>query len=320
MRTVQLCWPPGTRGKPVPSQGMPRRLRRFLCIIVAITPAWTVARAAVSRDAPAATLLAAPARAWAVECANNEILVIQHPGSYLRYHLHVVDEKGDQTRDQIETPQGSVARLILRDGRALTPEQDSAERDRLNGQLTSPAMFARHIRREQDNKKMGVELLKLMPDAMLWSYASDQPQLPRQTAGAATMVVVDFKPNPIWSPPTIQSEPLTGLEGRIWIDPRTRRMVHLDARLSHAVNIGWGMVAHIYPGGTITLQQTNAGGERWIVEHIVEQLTLRALMVKNVKQRLVFDTSDFQPVQPMTYQQAIKTLLDTPLPSHGTTP
>jgi hypothetical protein len=321
MRTTHLVCPPVTHGKQVPSKGTPRLLTCSVYFLVAgIAAACTTPCQAASQDASAATLLAAPARAWAVDCANNEILVIQHPGSYLRYRLHVVDEKGDQTRDQIETLQGSVARLILRDGRPLTPEQDSAERDRLNGQLTSPSMFARHIRREQDNKKMGVDLLKLMPDAMLWTYAVGQPQLPKQTAGAATMVVLDFKPNPHWSAPNIESEPLTGLEGRIWIDPHTRRMVHLEGTLSHAVNIGWGMVAHIYPGGTITLQQANAGGERWIVEHIVEQLTLRALMVKNVKQRLVFDTTDFQPVQPMTYQQAIKTLLDTPIPSSGTAP
>ena len=79
---------------------------------------------------------------------------------------------------------------------------------------------------------------------------------------------------------------------------------------------GWGMVAHIYPGGTVTLQQTQAGNQRWIVDHIVEQLTVRALMVRNIKQRLVFDTSDFQPVAPMSYRQAIKILLDTSLPSH----
>jgi hypothetical protein len=76
------------------------------------------------------------------------------------------------------------------------------------------------------------------------------------------------------------------------------------------------MVAHIYPGGTVRLQQTNAAGQRWIVEHIVEQLTLRALMVKNVKQSLVFDTADFQVMPAMKYQQAVKMLLDTPLPSH----
>ena len=274
------------------------------------------AAAAISQDTATVSTPGEPAHNWAVDCAKNEVLVIQHPDSYLRYRYHEVDEKGDQVRDQIETPEGSVARLILRDGHPLTPEQDAAERDRLNAMLNAPAMFERHVHREQDNKKMGVRLLGMMPDAMLWSYAPEQPQLPDHTAGAAPLVVLDFVPNPKWSPPDIESEPLTGLEGRVWIDSHTRRMVHLEGHIFHAVNIGWGMVAHIYPGGTVKLQQTNAVGQRWIVEHIVEQLTLRALMVKNVKQRLVFDAADFQPVKAMSYQQAIKILLDTPLPSH----
>lgn len=271
---------------------------------------------------PAATedasksLLSEPARKWAVECAHNEVLLIEHPDSYLRYRFHEVDEKGDRVRDQIETPEGSVARLISRNGNPITPEEDAAERDRLNAMLNSPSTFARHIRHEQDNKKMGTTLIQLMPEAMLWSYAPSQPQLPGHATGDTSLVVLDFKPNPQWSPPKIEAEPLTALEGRVWIDPRSRQMVHLEGHLFRAVNIGWGMVAHIYPGGTVTLQQTNAVGQRWIVEHIVEQLTLRALMVKTVKQRLVFDTSDFQQVPAMTYQQAIKLLLATPLPAH----
>lgn len=250
-----------------------------------------------------------------MDCANNESLVIQHPGSFLRYRLHVIDEKGDHLRDQIETSEGSVGRTLQSNGRPLTPAEDAAERQRLNDLLASPAAFARHIRSEQNNKQMGVHLLKLVPDAMLWSYTPGQPQLPNQPDGDPALIVLDFKPNPAWSPPTMESEPLTGLEGRLWIDPRTRRMVRLEGSLTRAVNIGWGIVAHIYPGGTVTLRQANVGGQRWIVEHIVEQLNLRALLVKNVHQRLVFDTADYQPVPAMTYQQAIQILLDTPLPT-----
>ena len=253
-----------------------------------------------------------PPRTWATECANNEVLVIQHPDSFLRYRLHEVDEKGDRVRDQIETPEGSVGRLIFRDGRSLTHEEDAAERDRLNGLLGSRSNFARHIHREQENKKIGMKLIRELPDAMIWSYAPGQPQPPDHPAGATHLIVLDFKANPQWSAPDMESEPLTGLEGRVWIDPQTHRLVHLEGGLTHAVNIGWGMVAHIYPGGKVTLEQTNAGGQRWIVQHVVEQVTLRALMVKSIKQRLVFDTSDFQQIKPMSYQEAIKVLLNTP--------
>jgi len=289
----------------------------FVLLLATASPARTPAYGPALPPQPAsdASPTASPARSWAVDCATNEALVVQHPDSFLRYRLHVIDEKGDHLRDQIETPEGSVARLIQSDGRPLTAAEDAAERQRLNDLIASPDAFARHIRREQENKQMGVRLLKLMPDAMLWSYASGQPQLPNQPTGNPTLIVLDFKADPAWSPPNFESEFLTGLQGRVWIDPRTRRMVRLEASLTRAVNIGWGIVARLYPGGSVTLQQVNVGGQRWMVEHIVEQFSLRALMVKTVHQRLVFDTADYQPVPAMSYQQAIKILLDTPLPT-----
>jgi hypothetical protein len=279
----------------------------------AISEAAMPSEAAVPDGSPAPKLTE-PARDWAVEAMNNEVLLIQHPDSYLRYKYHVVDEKGDQTRDQIETPEGSVARVIQRDGRALTTEEDAAERSRLNAVLRDPSGFARHIKREQDNKKMGVRLIRQMADAFLWSYTPGQPQISSWPGGSGPLVVVDFKPNPKWSPPDMESAALTGVEGRAWIDPHSKNVVHLEANLTHAVNIGWGMVAHIYPGGTAKVDQTNAGGNRWIVQHIVEKITVRALLVKTINQRLQFDTFDYQVVKGMSVADAVKLLLDTPLP------
>ena len=318
MRTAASAAQPATRSPfnlPQRPAALRQRARLWLLLGTCYLALATAGPAAWPQAASAASLPAVPARSWVVDCANNEAIVIQHPDSFLRYRLHVIDEKGDHLRDRIETPEGSVSRNLQSDGRPLTPAEDAAERQRLNDLLASPAAFARHIRNEQNNKQIGVNLLKLIPNAMLWSYTAGQPQLPNQPTGDPALVVLDFKPNPAWSPPNFEAETLTGVEGRVWIDPRTRRMVRLEGSLTRAVNIGWGIVAHLYPGGTVTLQQANVGGQRWIVEHIVEQLNLRALLVKNVHQRLVFDTADYQPVPAMPYQQAIKILLDTPLPT-----
>ena len=318
MRTAASAAQPATRSPfnlPQRPAALRQRARLWLLLGTCFLALATAGPAAWPQAASAASLPAVPARSWVVDCANNEAIVIQHPDSFLRYRLHVIDEKGDHLRDRIETPEGSVSRNLQSDGRPLTPAEDAAERQRLNDLLASPAAFARHIRNEQNNKQIGVNLLKLIPNAMLWSYTAGQPQLPNQPTGDPALVVLDFKPNPAWSPPNFEAETLTGVEGRVWIDPRTRRMVRLEGSLTRAVNIGWGIVAHLYPGGTVTLQQANVGGQRWIVEHIVEQLNLRALLVKNVHQRLVFDTADYQPVPAMTYQQAIQILLDTPLPT-----
>jgi hypothetical protein len=262
--------------------------------------------------------LSVPARTWAVDAAKNEVLVVDHPGSYVRYRMHEVNERGDRVRDQIESKDGTVARLILRDGHPVGPEEDAAERDRLKAQLASPSAFYRHVRNDQETKKSYTELLKQMPDAMLWTYTPNQPQLPNlqpATGNLQPLVVLDFTPNPKWSPPSLASEALTGIKGRVWIDSRSRRVVRVEAQLFRAVNIGWGFLAHIYPPGSAVLQQMDAGDQRWIVEHVEEQVNLRAVLVKTIRSRLVEDTSAVQTVPPMTYQQAIEILLNTPLPT-----
>ena len=63
-------------------------------------------------------LLNVPPRSWIVDASANELVALYHKGSYLRYRMHSVDEKGDRVRDVIESKDGSVARLVLKDGRA----------------------------------------------------------------------------------------------------------------------------------------------------------------------------------------------------------
>ena len=91
--------------------------------------------------------------------------------------------------------------------------------------------------------------------------------------GRRPLVVLDFKPNPKWSPPDMESEPLTGLRDACGSTRARGAWSTVDGNLFHAVNIGWGMVAHIYPGGTVSGTDECARRQRWIVEHIVEQLT-----------------------------------------------
>jgi hypothetical protein len=258
------------------------------------------------------TLLSVPAKTWAIKTAANEITIINHPGSYLRYRQRLIDAKGDELRDVIETREGTVARLIMRDNRPLTPEEDQSERERLNSLLTHPNDFAKHVKTQAESKKIAVDVIKLMPDAMLYSYAPGQPQTPN---ASDLEVVVDFAPNPAFHPPNLYSEALLGLRGRIWIDSQTKQIVRIEADIFQSINWGWGMLAHIYPGGKVDLEQTAASGLRWNMTQFHEQVTVKALMVKTLKVHSEGETSGFQALPgPMNYTDAIRELLATPLP------
>jgi hypothetical protein len=257
-------------------------------------------------------LLSVPARSWVIETATNEIAIIQHPGSYLRYRERLIDVKGDEVRDVIETKDGTVARLIMRDNRPLTPAEDQSERDRLTSLLTHPNDFSKHVKSQAEGKRIAIEMIKLMPDAMLYSYAVGQPQSP---GAPAQEVVIDFAPNPAFHPPNLYSEALLGLRGRIWIDAKTKEIVRIEGEIFQSINWGWGMLAHIYPGGKVDLEQMAACGQRWNMTQFHEQVTVKALMVKTMKVHSEGQASGFQALPgPMAYTDAIHQLLDTPLP------
>jgi hypothetical protein len=265
-----------------------------------------------TKDVGTPAILSVPARSWIVDAAANELIALHHKDSYLRYRMHAVNEKGDQVRDIIESKDGTVARLTMRDGKPLTEEQDKWERQRLNDMLASPAAFAKHIRNGESERKIADRLVPMMPDAALYSYTPGQPQT--GTNGGALEVVIDYKPNPQFSPPNTEAEALTGLEGRVWIDAKTHYVVRMEGTVSHGVNFGWGMLAHIYPGGTLVLNQTDAGGNRWIFTNFSMELSVRALMVKTLNVKSHVEASNYQTIAPMSYQDAIHLLLDTPLP------
>ncbi len=245
-------------------------------------------------------------REWAVKTAANEIAILRHRDSYLRYKMHVLDSKGDQTRDVIESRDGTVARLVERNSKPLTEDEAAAERSRLNDLLASPDTFFKHIRNEDTGKKLAEDMILLMPDAMSYTFVPGQPP---SSAGRSGEVVLDFRPNPAWSPPTTTSAALTGLEGRMWIDPKSAQMVRMEGHIFKPVNFGFGVLAHVYPGGTLLLEQVDAGGSRWILNHFAQQVSVRALMVKRIDVHETVDVFEYHTVTPMSYREAIRMLL-----------
>ncbi len=270
-------------------------------------------------DQTSAHTLADPPRRWIVDVVANEIRAVQHREPYLRYQVHTIDAKGDRVRDTVECKDGTVARLILKDGKPLTVDEDKAERDRLNGLIASPADFEKHIHGDGTDKKLAVQLIQLMPDAMIYTYTPGQPQIDSLQTGQSRpelprtghQIVIDYVPNPGWLPPDTAAEALTGLKGRLWIDARTNNLLRMEGIVFKSVNFGWGMLAHIYAGGQLSLNQTGVGDQRLIFTRFVERLRVRALLLKTLNVNSDIEAAGFEILPtPLSYQDAIRLLLN----------
>jgi hypothetical protein len=286
---------------------------RHFAMLLALTTCFASAQRVPSIPQPSSLPPGTP-NSWIEAAAGNELAIINDDGRKpLRFRIRKVDSHSDTTRIQIESQQGDVARLIERNGHELTPTENQNEVERLQAILASPQDFLRHHKHDDSTRTDVDQLVSLMPKAMLFSYVPGQPQLPNV---AARQIVIDFRPDPSFRPPTMLSDALTGIEGRVWIDAATRHMTRIEGRFLKTVNFGYGIIARIYPGGSIEFDQTNVGDGRWAYSHLVEHLTVRAMMIKTIPEDTQMTATDFHLLPgPIDFQQAVRELLALPVPA-----
>ncbi len=266
-------------------------------------------------QAPSAADLALPPVRWAeVSTAAEEHVINYDHTALLRYRIRKLDDKGETVRQVIESREGSVARLIEKDGRPLTAEDNTAERERLQNILDAPAAFLRHIHREDGSRSYAIELLHAMPRSMLWTYAPGQPQLPGAPGPA---VVIDFRPDPAFKPPSLITEGLTGIAGRVWVDAASHNVARIQLRVLHPVDFGWGgMLARVKEGGTVELEQRKAGDRRWLFSRLVEHIFIREVLVHTAAENNDMTATDVEPLPaPISFREAVQQLLAMPVPT-----
>ncbi|MDE1152068.1 MAG: hypothetical protein PW788_05960 [Micavibrio sp.] len=283
-----------------------KQTRGMRCTLIAIGTLFTFGVRA--QDLPQE-----PAASWVKSAAERELHIIDDDGTFpVRYRMRRIDNKRDVTREIIESRDGSVARTVLLNGKPLSAEDDAAERNRLQAILDDPADFLKSRKRNSTARSYAMNLVRLMPQAMLYTYVPGQPQPPNATG---PQIVLDFKPDPKFHPPTTISELLTGLQGRMWIDKRSGVLTRIEGQVIKPVNFGWGVLAHIYPGGTVDFEQAPAGNGRWVYSHLEEHIVIREVLVHTAHEDNRIMAADIHLLAaPLSYREAIRQLLEMPLP------
>ncbi len=225
------------------------------------------------------------------------------PSHPFRYRLSKVDPKGSSVKLLVETDQGDVARLIEKDGRPLTPEEDQAEIARLDNLLAHPEIQEHRHKKEQEDSARGDEMVRMLPDAFLYTYEG----VVQGPSGPCDRL--SFKPNPAFVPPDREGEVYHGMVGELWVDQGQQRLAKIDAHLVSDVNFGWGVLGKLYQGGSILVENADVGMNHWETVHMQLRLHGKILMMKSVDFSTTEDSTDFHSVPPeTTYQDAVRML------------
>jgi hypothetical protein len=253
---------------------------------------------------PAQSALSTPSGATAlVRRAVHNRLDADKTHRPVQYLVRKIDERHDTTKLIVETKDGDVARLVAINGKPLTPETDKAELQRLDDLAQHPELQDHRRKNEQKDTDRVNHVLGLLPDALLYQFQGTVP------CGADQCYRISFKPNPNFNPPDLEANILRGVAGEVWVDQAQERLIRLDAHFISDVDFGFGIVGRLNKGGTVLLEQSDAGGRDWELTAMKLHVNGKVFLVKSWSSQVDEQMGHFAPVTPgISYRDAIQLL------------
>jgi len=222
---------------------------------------------------------------------------------YFMYRDVKLDKNGErETREMVQTPQLSLARIIAINGHPLSPDQKAKEDARLNRLVSNPDELSKKVRAQKQDDQRARKMVQAIPDAFTFTYVETEK------TDNGELVVLKFSPDPNWDPPDRELQVFTGMQGTLKIAVPQNRIALMDAKLFKGVDFGWGIFGHLNPGGSFLIQQQEVAPGYWDTTHMQLHFTGKILLVKSLDIQEDEQTSDYQPIEGMSVAQALDKL------------
>lgn len=191
----------------------------------------------------------------------------------------------------------SLNRVVERDGQPLSEPQ---QRQEMSAFINDPRAQTKQRKSGQHDDEQAAELLKMLPDAFLWTAAGEQ----------GNNIRLHFRPNPNFHPPDLEARVFAAMEGDIVIDRNQHRIVSLRGRLIHDVKIAYGLLGNLEAGGTFDVERRELTPKVWEITETHVHIQGHALIFKTISEQEDDVKSHFEQIAPSTtLQQAQNELL-----------
>jgi hypothetical protein len=213
-----------------------------------------------------------PARDLVRDVIYNE-LHDREGQSHWEYRSECLSSTENLVREQIETDQGPVFRLLERNGNPLDPAQSKREDARLSRYIQSPAQIA-HVQREHEEDEARLAtIMELLPKAFLFDYDGQAP---------GGMMQIAFRPDPAFTPSGYEARIVHALDGTLLVDPRQKRMIDMRGVLAERVEFGYGLFGHVEKGGSFEIHRRQVSASHWKTDLVEVHVQGKILMLKTV--------------------------------------
>ena len=236
---------------------------------------------------------------------TTELEADRNDHSRWRYRSNVRRPEGEFVYEVVETDNGSVKKKIRQNGQPLTPDELEKENQRITSFVHDPSQQAKQHKDSQQDDKRAEEMLRILPDAFLWTVKSEAPE-------ATTF---SFVPNPGFTPPSMESRVFAAMAGEIVVSKPDNRIQRIVGKLIHDVTFGFGLFGRMEQGGTFNVERRSLSPKVWVITESHVHIRGHILLFKTINEEEDEVKTDFRPSPPaVTLEQAANLLRNEPGP------
>jgi hypothetical protein len=261
--------PPATqRKKSTPARLLPET-RKLLLILLVIT-----ARIAFSQSSPDQIVR---------QVVKNELDANTNDHTAWMYRDNKQTPGKSTVRLVVETSHGNVAETIESNGQPLSQQEREQESQRIDQVIRDPDMQQKQKKNDQHDEQQARSMTEMLPTAFLWT----------ETGRSNRNITLSYKPNPDFTPPSMEARVLASMSGTLVVDEKQMRLHELTGTLMQPVEFAWGLLGKLDAGGTFhVIRQEIAPGE-WQITQTHVHLHGHALLFKSIGDQEDEETSSY---------------------------
>jgi len=220
--------------------------------------------------------------------------------SYYRYLRRLETPGKVRVLETIETPQGTVSRLLSLNGQPVSSQENQKIEQFFDKLLQDTGLQRQRLKAQRQEEERVKRLIAALPDAFLYDLEGTEKD--------SGYLRLKFRPNPQFDPPSREARIYQGMTGMLWIEPRGERMAKIEGRLFKDVEFGWGILGKLHQGGYLLMEQGQAADGSWQTKAVKLQISGRIFFFKTFVLDQRQSVYDFQKIPPLTLAQAVERL------------
>ncbi len=243
------------------------------------------------------------AQALARNAVETELAADQADHTRWRHRSDVRRPEGHFIYIEVETDKGSVKKKIEENGKRLEPVALNAEMQRIDSFVHDPSQQAKKRKDSEADDRRAGNMMRILPDAFLWSIKSDTPQ-------ATTLA---FTPDPNFSAPSMEARVFAAMAGQIVVTKPAHRMQSLNGHLLYDVKFGFGLFGKMEQGGTFNVERREISPGVWSITESHVHINGHVLIFHTISEQEDEVKTDFRQIPSgTTLEQAANLLRPEP--------